>query len=424
MRIVIIGGSSFSTPSLLTFLDSTKAPGPMEVVLASRSRERLGAVSRASRMLVRGDLEIRTELIETNDWRKILCGADSVIIQIRVGGFDGRLFDETFPHKYGLCGNEGLGASGLSVGWRTWPVLAPMLESIATCCPRAFVILLTSPLSPLVRASLEHTDLNLVGICELPWTTVQELGHSLGREASAVNADYLGVNHLGWFFNIRSGSRDVMDDLAGGRNSFPRSGLLRTHGCFPTRYLRMHYEPDTVLAEQTSETPRAAVLSNIQNRSYHAYGSGEPREIAAALEARATPWYTQAVGPLLLALGGQQIEIPFFLSVRNRGYVQFLAPDDIIECRHHCVDGGPLRSPLASTPPTHVIEHLMPFVEFERVATDAIMVRSVPLLRDALSLHPWTRDHAQLQSIADEIVATNDAMLMAAARYGNEDSTL
>jgi len=417
MRIAIIGGSSFSTPSLLKFLDSKRTPGKMEVILASRSCERLTAVGIASHLLVRGGLEIRTEPTETNNWEKILDGADSVVIQIRVGGFSGRLFDETFPNKYGLCGDEGLGPGGLSVGWRTWPVLAPILEAIAKFCPRAFVILLTSPLSPLVRASLKHADLNLVGICELPWTTLEELSHSLGLQTSEVQADYLGVNHLGWFFNIRSGARDLCDQLAASRRSFPTSQFLRIQGCFPTRYLRMHYEPDKVLGEQTSQrTPRAEILLDIQNRSYKTYRSSQLTEIVAILERRPTPWYTKAVGPLLLALGGHQVEIPFFLSGRNGVYVPFLAPDDIIECQHHWFEGGLLRSPLAGTFPTHVVENLLQFVQFERVATEAIMSHSIPLLNEALSLHPWTRDHPQRQSIVDEIVSTNDTMPMAEAR--------
>jgi 6-phospho-beta-glucosidase len=417
MRIAIIGGSSFSTPSLLKFLDSKGSSKAIEVVLASRSRERLAAVSNASRLLIRGDLQIRTETIETNNWHRILEGADSVVIQIRAGGFDGRLFDETFPNRYGLCGDEGLGTGGLSAGWRTWPVLHPILEAIATFCPRAFVILLTSPLSPLVRASLKHSDLNLVGICELPWTTLKELSHSLGLPTSEVQADYLGVNHLGWFFNVRSESRDLLDELAGQERSFPNGQFLRTQHCFPTRYLRLHYEPDKILTEQTSQRPsRAEILSDVQKRSYQAYRSGQLNEIVAVLEERATPWYAHAVGPLLLALAGQQIEIPFFLSGRNSAYVPSLAPDDIIECQYHWAEDGPCRSPLTGTPPKHVVENLEQFVNFERVATDAIMSRSTPLLREALSVHSWTRNHAQLQSIVDEIVTQNEAMPMVGAR--------
>jgi 6-phospho-beta-glucosidase len=122
MKMVIIGGSSFSTPGLLNFLDSNGTPRGMEVVLASRSRERLAAVKRAAHFLARGNLEIKTETTESNNWSEILDGAEIVVIQIRVGGFDGRLFDETFPNRYGLCGDEGLGAGGVSAGWGSWPV--------------------------------------------------------------------------------------------------------------------------------------------------------------------------------------------------------------------------------------------------------------------------------------------------------------
>jgi len=417
MRIVIIGGSAFSTPNLLTFLDSKKSSGKMEVVLAGRSRERIEAVSRASHLLIRRQLEIRTELAQANNWRKILDGTDIVLIQIRVGGFEGRLFDETFPNKYGLCGDEGLGAGGLSAGWRTWPVLASMVEAIAEFCPRAFVILLTSPLGLLVRASLKHADLNLAGICELPWTTQQGFVKSLGLQTSEIQADYLGVHHLGWFFNIRSASRDLLAELGAEERCFPTSQFLHTYGCVPTRYLRMHYEPDRVLAEQNSQaTHRAEVLAHVRDKSYQAYMTGRPSEVASVLDARATPWYTQALGPLLLAISGQPIEIPFFLSVRTGGYVSFLAADDIIECRHYWAEGGPQRSPLTSTPPNHVIETLAQIIQFERVATEAIMCRSRRLLQDALSLHPWTRDHGQLRSIVDELVTANNFILMAGAR--------
>ena len=119
MRVVIIGGSSFSTPSLIQFLDSNETPEKIEVVLAGRSREKLAAVARASRLLVKAGVALRTKPIGPNNWRDILDGADNVVIQVRVGGFEGRLLDETFPNKYGLCGDEGLGAGGLSAGWRT-----------------------------------------------------------------------------------------------------------------------------------------------------------------------------------------------------------------------------------------------------------------------------------------------------------------
>lgn len=419
MRIAIIGGSSFGTPNLLKVLASKLSSERMEVLLASRSPERLAAVERACHLLIREDLVVKTESMGRGNWQKILGGADSVVIQLRVGGFDGRLFDETFPNKYDLCGDEGLGAGGLSAGWRTWPVLAPILEAIVTFCPRAIVILLTAPLSPLVRASLNYVDLNLVGICELPWTTLKGICASLGLQPCEVQADYLGVNHLGWFFNIRAGSRDLRYGLTGGRGcatetySSLNSRLLRSQACLPTRYLRMHYEAKRVLTEQRSQiVPRAKVLRDIQSRAYETYRDGTGSEIDSVLEQRPTPWYTQAVGPLLLALDGQQVDIPFFLSGRNGTYVPFLGRNDIIESSHYWRDGRLQRAPFGGDPPPHIVDNLVPFVQFERAAAEAITKRAIPLLREALSVHPWVNNQEGLETMVEEIVTTNDAMLM------------
>jgi 6-phospho-beta-glucosidase len=413
VKITIIGGSAFSTPCLIKFLDQENSPG-MEVVLASRSRRKLDAVTVASKLLVAGDIAIRAQEIRDNTWEQILDGSDCVLIQIRVGGYEGRLFDETFPHKYGLCGDEGLGAGGLSAGWRTWPVVSGILESIEKFSPSAFVIMLTSPLSLLVRAAVVHTHMNVVGICELPWTTLQNVCRLAGRQTRDVQSDYFGVNHLGWFFNIRSRSEDLIEELASKANerSFPTAKFLRSHRCLPTRYLMLHYEPEQVLIEQMShKTPRAEMLSNLQAEAYRAYERGDVRDVASVLEQRAALWYSQAVGPLLVAMGGQRTEIPFFLSTPHGSYTSLFEPSDVVETAHKWVGGRLLRSPLAAVLPEHVFEHLLPLVRFERTATEAITSRKFPLLIEALSLHPWIHENIHLESVANEIAAHNDTFL-------------
>lgn len=412
MKIVVIGGSSFSTPNLLTFLHSNNGQKQMHVLLAGRSRRRLEAVERASRVLCAGNLQINTEVIEKRNWQQILEGADCVIIQIRVGGFSGRLFDETFPNKFGLCGDEGLGVGGLSAGWRTWPVLMAILEAIASFCPQALSILLTSPLSVLVRASLQHVPVNLVGICELPWTTLRQISCSLGLETSEIECDYIGSNHFGWFCNVRRCGRELWEELATRKCFFPTSDFLGRYRCFPTRYLRLHYEAEQVLAEQIAEKPRRAdALKNFQNRAYEAYESGQLAEIKSALRNRSTPWYGEAVGPLLLAVDGGRADIPFFLSVPNGDYVSFLNHDDVIECQHQFADGGLVRSRFGGECPRHVIDNLTRMVEFERAATNAIVNRSPHLLESVIAIHPWVRDHSQLRQIVEEIVSTNKAIM-------------
>jgi 6-phospho-beta-glucosidase len=419
MKIAIIGGSAFSTPHLIRFLDSNKRSGPMEVVLAGRSLHRLEAVKRASSLVASEGVQVSIEQIHRDTWRRILEDADCVLIQFRVGGFEGRCFDETFPHKYGLCGDEGLGPSSLSVGWRTWPMVAEVLEAIQKFCPRTFVILMTSPLSPLVRAAYRTGTLNLAGICELPWTTLQELSKQLGIANCALDADYLGVNHLGWFFNFRNGSRCLDDEIARTtpEDSFPSGSFLRAHGCYPSRYLRLHYEREKVLREQLAQKKsRAETLAHLQNRAYAAYSAGSAAEVAEGLKVREAPWYSHAVGPLMLAMQGNSSAIPFFLSVPNGSFTDLLEDDDVIECRHSYVAGELVRAHLTGPPPDHLADNLSSFVAFERLASEAIMMRSVPLLIEALSLHPWTQGHPQIREIADEIVTYNEGLARAACQ--------
>jgi len=413
MKIAVIGGSAFSIPELLRFLSGNKGSGQIEVVLASRSIKKLEAAKRASMLAGHGDIEVEVESIQRSSWTRVLEGTDCVLIQIRVGGYVGRCFDESFPHKYGVCGDEGLGPGGLSAGWRTWPVIADVLEAVVTFCPQAFVILMTSPLSLLVRASHNFAALKLVGICELPWTTLRDLRQQVGLQNGAFDADYLGVNHLGWFFNFHAGS-DCLNDLVARKiheDSFPSRGLLLASGCFPTRYLRMHYEREKVFAEQVSQqTSRAEILRKLQDRAYRAYSTGSEAEVAQILGARPAPWYPHAVGPLILALDGKSTTIPFFLSVRNGSFADLLEPDDVVECRHHWVAGKLLRPRLMAVPPQHLAETLLSIVLFERVAAKAIMTRSVSLLIEALSLHPWTQRHPQIRAMANDIVSYNEGI--------------
>jgi 6-phospho-beta-glucosidase len=292
-------------------------------------------------------------------------------------------------------------------------VIADLLEAIVTFCPQAFVILMTSPLSLLVRASHRFAPLNLVGICELPWTTLQGLIRQVGLQNGNLDADYLGTNHLGWFFNFRSGSDCRSDEVASSihEDSFPSGSFLRELGCFPTRYLRMHYEREKVFSEQVSQhTSRAEILAELQNRAYRTYATGSEVDIEETLKTRPAPWYPHAIGPLICAMDGTSTAIPFFLSVRNGSFTDLLEPDDVVECRHSWAGKELQRIPLSAVPPEHLAETLLPFVLFERVAAEAIMTRSLPLLIEALNLHPWTRGHPKIRAIANDIVSYNEGV--------------
>ena len=113
MKIAVIGAGSTYTPELVSGLSRERDRiGVRELVLHDIDAERLEVVGGlARRMLAHQGYE--GALTATGDLDRALDGADFVLIQIRVGGQDARLSDETVPLARGCIGQETTGAGGL-----------------------------------------------------------------------------------------------------------------------------------------------------------------------------------------------------------------------------------------------------------------------------------------------------------------------
>jgi hypothetical protein len=81
MIVTILGGSAFSTPSLVDWLARRNLDGPLTIRLAGRTRENLLAVARASRLLAEGS-PLRIEIFPREAWEEALhfnrCDIDPV----------------------------------------------------------------------------------------------------------------------------------------------------------------------------------------------------------------------------------------------------------------------------------------------------------------------------------------------------------
>ena len=284
MIVVVVGGSAHSTPHLAA---TGNLPAAMQLRLVGRSSRRLAAVARAVRHIA-SSLQCAT--FSFDELEDALAGADAVIVQIRVGGYRARAWDERFPHRYDSYGDEGLGAGGLAAAWRTWPVLAPILATVARVAPRVPILMLTSPIGILTRAALATIPrLDLRGICELPWTTFGVRCRDMGADPKQVAFSYIGVNHWGWFTAMRDGQRDLI--------SSP----------LPLSYVELLLRPQIVRQRQRAERPRGNDLDDIARRAFEVYEQAEASQIRVALAHRTAPWYEHAVGPFLRGIAGEDV---------------------------------------------------------------------------------------------------------------------
>lgn len=287
-----------------------------------------------------------------------------------------------------MCGDEGLGPGGLSAAWRAWPHLALIGELLTGCCPDALILLMTSPVGVLARGMFRaFPQLRLYGICEVPWLALRRIADGLGVPAASLDFDYVGVNHLGWLHGVTAG-----------RHAVP--------GAVATKYVRLHDDAAAVLREQRALVEsRARWLERVSERSFTAYLDGDLAAVHAALGRRSAPWYAEAVGPLLLARAGCEVDTPFFLSCPNAGWHPGFRSDDVLEIPHEAA-GGRLRKrgPRAAAPPD-VLRAVQAFTQYEALACDAVMDRDPAALAAALRVHPWITAPDVIADLVGEIVS-------------------
>src|SRR5262245_4862105 len=163
MKIAVIGGGSTYTPELADGFARLRAQLQVdELVLVDPSTERLSVVGPFSARLFAHHGHPGT-VSWTSDLDAGLDGADVVLIQLRIGGQQARISDETFPLECGCIGQETTGAGGFAKALRTVPVV---LDVAARAPENAWIVDFTNPVGIVTRALLD-AGRRAVGLCNV-----------------------------------------------------------------------------------------------------------------------------------------------------------------------------------------------------------------------------------------------------------------
>jgi 6-phospho-beta-glucosidase len=393
MRLVVVGGSGSSTPELADALNEwpggTGRRPPLEVVLVGRSPDKLDLVGAECRArLAPGGSPVTFGT--GTDLRRALDGADVVLNQVRIGGLAARAFDESFPHAFGLPGEETVGPGGFANALRTVPALRATWDAIATIAPGALVVDLTNPAGIVCQAALRDWPLRIVGVCDSPATFTRAIAERLGRPAARVARRYVGTNHCGWYVPEAPDELDRIADLVTGMDP----SVVRLHGAVPSPYVRYYVQPDRQLAGQRGRATRAEQLQTLDAEllaGYAAPGSATAR--------RGALWYGAAVLPLIDALEHGSDET-LILGVRNDGRVPGVPDATIVEVPHVAPRRGELTALPAAALPALPALLLAEVGAYEELTVDAVSPGSAPEARlRALLANPLVRDLDQAVAI-------------------------
>ncbi len=384
-----------------------------ELVLHDIDAERREVVGGlAARMLERQGFEGR--LAVTDDLDRALDGADFVLVQIRVGGQEARLSDETVPLACGCIGQETTGAGGLGKALRTVPVVLEIAERARErAADGAWIVDFTNPVGIVTRALLDAGH-RAVGLCNVAITTQRKIAALLEVEPERVTVDQVGLNHLSWVRFVRLDGEDVLPSLLAEHGEELAAGaclqrrLLDELGVLPSYYLHYFYAHDQVLAEQLDGVPRATTVAEIERQLLEQYRDPALVEKPALLDRRGGAFYSEAAIGLVGSIAADASEV-HVVDVRNGATVEGLAEDDVVEVPARVNAKG--ATPLPQPPVAPELLGLMPHVTaYERLAARAAVTGDRALVYKALLTHPLIAQDA----VADELV---DRLLDAGAAH-------
>src|SRR3954470_16033979 len=291
MKLAVIGGGSTYTPELVSGLARERERLDLtDVVLHDIDAERRDVVGGlAARMLDAAGFD--GSLTVTDELDRALDGASFVLIQLRVGGQQARLSDETIPLACGCIGPETAGAGAIGKALRTVPVVLEIADRVRElAADGAWIVDFTNPVGIVTRSLLDGGH-RAVGLCNVAIGIQRSTARLLGVEPERLLVDQVGLNHLTWVRRLLLDGDDLLPDLLADHADelaeecdLPRA-LLERLGVIPSYYLRYFYFHDEILASQLTVKPCAAEVAEIERELLELYRGRGGRDRARTARA-------------------------------------------------------------------------------------------------------------------------------------------
>ena len=404
-KLVVWGGSALATPELIDALRDSLLPSEaLEVVLVGRT---------ASKLQLVGDLcckmadacQAHLQVSYSTDGEAALHHADYILSQVRVGGLEGRAFDEFFPRELGLPGEETVGPGGFSNALRTIPVALKLAQLARKLAPNALILNLTNPSSLVQYALRRYSEMRVLGICDAPVSLTQMIASALDLPHDELEFDYVGMHHAGWVTGVRHHGQELMPLLLERAERLSKlevdPQLIRSIGAIPCSYFRYYFHPDHMLAKTIGRQTRAEELAAVQSRMEEIYAEPDAHKRPEVYGRRGAKWYKLIVVPMLLSLMRSNRDV-LIVNTDNEGTIPWLPPDAIIEVP--CVVSASGAHPLTVGPvPPDVQAFLVRNCAYEMLAVEAIVERSYDGALRALMLNPMIRDATQARAVLERV---------------------
>ncbi|MCF0148621.1 MAG: 6-phospho-alpha-glucosidase [Clostridium sp.] len=203
--ITITGAGSARTPALIGSLVKLKDRFPLKkIIFYDIDNERTSKMEDYIRLVLKS-YSPETEVVFTTNSDVAYEKTDFVFCQMRAGKNDMRSFDEKIPLKYGLVGQETCGPGGFAYGMRSIDAMIQMVKDVRKHSKDTWILNYTNP-AAIVALALDKVfpdDDRILNLCDQPYSLMRSYAKILGVPQENLRATYFGLNHFGWFTDIK-----------------------------------------------------------------------------------------------------------------------------------------------------------------------------------------------------------------------------
>jgi alpha-galactosidase len=204
-KIVFLGGGSTQfAPLLISDFIKTKDLYGSTIVLVDVNEEKLKLAHQLGmRLIEHAGAELKLEY--STDRVSALPGADFVIISVEVNRFPLWKMDQRIPKELGIeqAQGENGGPGGLFHAMRQIPVVVEICQDMEKLCPKALMINLANPMSRILQAVHDYTNVKFVGSCHEIVDGNTYLSSLLEIPEEDLHVVAAGLNHFAWYLDIR-----------------------------------------------------------------------------------------------------------------------------------------------------------------------------------------------------------------------------
>lgn len=415
-KIVVIGGGSTYTPKLVQGLIDRQDELIVEelwLVDIPAGEEKLHIIaSFVSEMIERQGSSIT--LHTTTNRKEALVDANFVITQLRVGGLEARLHDETIPGKYHMLGQESIGIGGMFQALRTIPVIFDIIEDIKQYCPFAWLINVSNPTGIISEAVMRYADFErYIGVSTITNYMANFFAKKLDAKEKDIIPYFVGLYQMSYvksiYYKHRNNLQSILADMDETELRFKHDGtpawdgnFIKSLGAYPGPYLKYYYHYEEMLerylthlkehktrAEQVIKIEQD-VLQALKDHSYDVQDSE-----------RGGTYYSDVACSVIASIATDKRDYQVLIVPNNR-VTSDLPQDSAIEVTCRVTKHGPVPVYIGTLPLEikGLIQHMK---SYEELLVDAIYERDLNKALFAFMNNPLTRSMEQAKQAFEEL---------------------